>query len=255
MANKRMFTMKIVDSDAFLDMPLSTQCLYFHLNMRADDDGFINNPRKIMRIIGASEDDLKLLIAKSFIITFENGVIVIKHWRMHNTLSKQRYKETQYIEEKNTLRIKENGSYSLCDGKAIDDHKLIEMNQRRTSGEQVENTDIDLDIDIDIDNNICASAPSKADVDALFESVWSLYPNKKGKGQVSDAKKRKLHSIGYDELKRAIDRYKKDLAKDSSWRKPQNGSTFFNSGYVDYLDKNYTQSAASSDQDDLDDLF
>jgi hypothetical protein len=111
MANKRMFTMKIVDSDAFLEMPLSTQCLYFHLNMRADDDGFIGNPKKIMRIIGASDDDLRLLIAKRFLLTFDDGVLVIKHWRMHNTLSKQRYHETQYLDEKSMLKLKKNGSY------------------------------------------------------------------------------------------------------------------------------------------------
>ena len=112
MAEKRMFTQKIVDSDAFLDMPLSTQALYFHLNMRADDDGFINNPKRIQRTIGASEDDLKLLVAKRFCICFENGVIVIKHWRMHNTLRKDRYNPTQYIEQFDQLEIKDNGIYT-----------------------------------------------------------------------------------------------------------------------------------------------
>lgn len=112
MAEKRMFTQKIIDSDAFLDMPLSTQALYFHLNMRADDDGFVNNPKRIQRTIGASEDDLKLLIAKRFVIGFESGVIVIKHWRMHNTLRKDRYCPTQYQEELNTLQIKNNNSYT-----------------------------------------------------------------------------------------------------------------------------------------------
>ncbi len=112
MAEKRMFTMKIIDSDAFLDMPLSTQTLYFHLNMRADDDGFVNNPRKIQRMIGASDDDLKLLIAKRFILAFENGVIVIKHWRMHNLLRKDRYTPTQYQEQMQSLAIKENGAYT-----------------------------------------------------------------------------------------------------------------------------------------------
>lgn len=149
MANKRMFTMKIVDSDAFLDMPLSTQCLYFHLNMRADDDGFIGNPKRIMKVIGASEDDLKLLIAKSFILVFENGVIVIKHWRMHNTLSKRRYHETQYIDEKSDLLLKKNGSYSLTSGDSIDDSRLIEMFD--SNGEQMENTDLDLDLDLGLD--------------------------------------------------------------------------------------------------------
>lgn len=112
MAEKRMFTQKIIDSDPFLDMPLSTQALYFHLNMRADDDGFVNNPKRIQRTIGASEDDLKLLLAKRFIIGFDNGVIVIKHWRMHNTLRKDRYNPTQYQEEFAMLEIKDNNAYT-----------------------------------------------------------------------------------------------------------------------------------------------
>lgn len=158
MANKRMFTMKIVDSDAFLDMPLSAQCLYFHLNMRADDDGFIGNPKRVAKIINASDDDLKLLLAKRFVLPFDNGVVVIKHWRMHNTLSSGRYHETQYLEEKSSLLLKDNNSYSFNSGNPIDDSKLIEMysekkpeNKRRTTGEQTENADIDIDIDKDLD--------------------------------------------------------------------------------------------------------
>ena len=107
-----MFTQKIIDSDAFLDMPLSTQALYFHLNMRADDDGFVNNPKRIQRTVGASEDDLKLLCAKRFVIGFESGVIVIKHWRMHNTLRKDRYNPTQYQEELASLDVKGNNAYT-----------------------------------------------------------------------------------------------------------------------------------------------
>lgn len=112
MAERRMFTKKIIDSDAFLDMPLSTQALYFHLNMRADDDGFVNNPKKICRMIGASEDDLKVLISKRFVLTFNNGVIVIKHWRMHNLLRKDRYKPTQYQEQFKEIELKTNGAYT-----------------------------------------------------------------------------------------------------------------------------------------------
>ena len=112
MAERRMFTQKIIDSDAFLDMPLSTQSLYFHLNMRADDDGFVNNPKRIQRTIGASDDDLKLLIAKRFVIGFESGVLVIKHWRMHNTLRKDRYNPTQYKEELALLDVKDNNAYT-----------------------------------------------------------------------------------------------------------------------------------------------
>ena len=112
MAEKRMFTQKIIDSDAFLEMPLSAQALYFHLNMRADDDGFINNPKRIQKTVGSSEDDLRLLIVKRFVICFENGVIVIKHWRMHNTLRKDRYNPTQYQEEFALLSLKDNNSYT-----------------------------------------------------------------------------------------------------------------------------------------------
>ena len=112
MAERRMFTLKIVDSDAFLDMPMSAQALYFHLSMRADDDGFINNPKKIQRFVGASEDDLKLLILKRFVLAFETGVIVIKHWRMHNLIRRDRYTPTQYQEELSRLAIKDNGAYT-----------------------------------------------------------------------------------------------------------------------------------------------
>lgn len=113
MAERRMFTQKITESDAFLDMPLSTQALYFHLCMNADDDGFVKNPKRITRMMGASDDDMRLLVAKSFVIVYESGVIVIKHWRMHNLLRKDRYKETEYVDEKSNLYIKKNGAYTL----------------------------------------------------------------------------------------------------------------------------------------------
>lgn len=113
MAEKRMFSKTIIDSDAFLDMPLSTQALYFHLSMRADDDGFLNNARKIQRIVGGSDDDLKLLLMKKFIISFDGGIIVIKHWRMHNYLRKDRYTPTVYQDEFSMLTVKENGAYTL----------------------------------------------------------------------------------------------------------------------------------------------
>lgn len=109
-----MFAKTIIDSDAFIDMPLSTQALYFHLSMRADDDGFINNPKKIMRMIGASEDDLKVLCLKKFIIPFDSGIVVIKHWKIHNYIRNDRYKPTVYSEERGKLELKENGSYTEC---------------------------------------------------------------------------------------------------------------------------------------------
>lgn len=109
-----MFAKTIIDSDAFLDMPLSAQALYFHLSMRADDDGFINNPKKIQRMIGASDDDCKLLLCKRFIIAFESGVVVIKHWKIHNYIQKDRYKPTIYQEEKAMLDEKDNKAYTEC---------------------------------------------------------------------------------------------------------------------------------------------
>lgn len=114
MARRRMFSKAIIDSDAFLDMPVTTQLLYFHLSMRADDDGFINKPKSIMRACGGSDDDMKILIAKKFIIPFESGIVVIKHWKIHNLIAKDRYTETTYKEEKSTLMLDEKNAYTLC---------------------------------------------------------------------------------------------------------------------------------------------
>ncbi len=108
-----MFSKSIVLSDAFLDMPATTRCLYFTLNMFADDDGFVNSPKSIMRTCGASDDDLKVLVGKKFVIPFDSGVIVIKHWRINNYLRGDRYKPTKYTEEKAELIVEENGAYKL----------------------------------------------------------------------------------------------------------------------------------------------
>lgn len=113
MANRRMFSKKITETDLFLDMPMSAQCLYFHLNMSADDDGFIGNAKTIRRMIGASEDDLKLLFAKEFLIPFENGVVVIKDWKIHNYIRKDTYNRTMYTEEKKLLDEDDNGAYTF----------------------------------------------------------------------------------------------------------------------------------------------
>lgn len=114
MAERRMFAKTIVLSDAFLDMPMSARCLYFTLGMLADDDGFVNSPKSIMRQVGASIDDMNILLARKFILAFESGVIVIKHWRIHNYIQKDRYKGSKYIEEKSTLAVDENGAYTEC---------------------------------------------------------------------------------------------------------------------------------------------
>lgn len=108
---RRMFSPQIVSSDAFLDMPTSSRELYFQFGMAADDDGFVN-PRKIMRIVGASEDDLRVLVGKRFVLPFDNGVIVIKHWKINNLVRKDWYKETAYLEQKKKLFLKQNGAYT-----------------------------------------------------------------------------------------------------------------------------------------------
>jgi len=113
MAERRMFAKTIVLSDAFLDMPMSARCFYFTLGMFADDDGFVNNPKAIMRQCGASIDDMNVLIAKKFVIIFQDGVIVIKHWRINNYLRNDRYTQTKYAEDKSMLSIDENGAYHL----------------------------------------------------------------------------------------------------------------------------------------------
>ena len=116
MAERRMFAKTIIDSDAFIDMPASARLLYYDLAMRADDDGFVNSPKKIARMTGASDDDCRILAMKKFIIPFESGVVVIKHWRIHNYIRKDTYQETKYKEEKLTLCLDENNAYTaaLC---------------------------------------------------------------------------------------------------------------------------------------------
>lgn len=126
MAERRMFAKQIIDSDVFLDMPLSTQALYFHLSMRADDDGFVNNPRKIQRMIGASDDDIKILISKRYILTFDSGIIVIKHWKIHNYIQSDRYKSTTYIEEKSQLTLDEKKSYIEKNNQCIQDVYIMD---------------------------------------------------------------------------------------------------------------------------------
>jgi len=111
MANRRMFSLEIVDTDAFLDMPASTRLLYYDLGMRADDDGFLQNAQKIARYTGAGADDLRLLAAKGYIIPFETGIVVIRHWHANNQIRKDRYKPTICSQEKAVLTISNNGAY------------------------------------------------------------------------------------------------------------------------------------------------
>ena len=130
MAERRMFAKTIIDSDAFLDMPHSTQLLYFHLSMIADDDGFINNPKNIMRMIGCKDDDLSILLVKKFLLPFESGVVVIKHWQIHNYIQKDRYRETKYKEEKSMLELDENKAYTMKDDNCIQNGYSLDTQDR-----------------------------------------------------------------------------------------------------------------------------
>lgn len=237
MAEKRMFSKQIVDSDAFLEMPLSTQALYFHLSMRADDDGFLNNAKKVMKIIGANQNDYDLLVAKSFVIQFPDGICVIKHWRINNYLRKDRYTETIYQEEKSHLTVQPNGRYSFRN--AVESSDVLPLgipvcNRLDTQNRIEKNRE---------EKNSIYSAEKLHDeqsLDDFFESIWKLYPIKKGKGQVSKTKKKVLQRIGYEQIKRCMERFLRDMKDSGRDRKYwMHGSTFFNSGYVDYLDENW----------------
>ena len=147
MARRRMFNLDIIDTDLFIEMPQSSRLLYYELCMRADDDGFVSSPKKIQRVVGCSDDDFKVLITKKFIIPFETGVVVIRHWKIHNYIQKDRYKETLYSEEKRLLSQEENGAYKLMDTSCIQNGDT-----GKDSIELVKDS-IDNNIDINTDNN------------------------------------------------------------------------------------------------------
>lgn len=239
MAEKRMFSKQIVDSDAFLEMPLSTQALYFHLSMRADDDGFLNNAKKVMKIIGANQNDYDLLVAKSFVIQFPDGICVIKHWRINNYLRKDRYTETIYQEEKSHLTVQPNGRYSFRN--AVESSDVLPVGIPLVDRSDTQNR---IEKNREEKNSIYSAEKlhDEQSLDDFFESIWKLYPIKKGKGQVSTSRKKALQKIGYDQIGRCVDRFLKDMSDSGRDRKYwMHGSTFFNSGYVDYLDENWGQ--------------
>ena len=179
MAQKRMFALSVIDSDEFLDLPLSAQALYFHLSMRADDDGFINNHKRIQRTIGCSDKDLHSLINSKFIIPFDSGIIVIRHWKMHNYIQKDRYKETVYSNEKALLTTTESNVYSLADTECI-------QNVSNLDTECIQNGYTDK---IRLDKN-SKDKNIYAQIDKQFDAFWSAYPKKKGKQSAEKAFKK-----------------------------------------------------------------
>ena len=169
-----MFAKSVIDSDLFLEMPLTAQLLYFHLAMRADDDGFINKPKAIMKMCGCKDDDMKVLFAKRFVIPFESGVCVIRHWKVHNYIPKDRYKETVCKAEKALLIIDKSNIYSTVDSKADTTciQSVYTMDTQVRLGK----------VSIGKDKHICPKNVSDGAVfDERFEKFWSAYPKKVGK--------------------------------------------------------------------------
>ena len=232
MAERRMFAKTIIDSDAFLDMPLSTQALYFHLSMRADDEGFINNPKKIQRMVGSSEDDLKLLTAKRFILAFDSGVIVIKHWKLHNYIRSDRFKPTMYLEEKSQLITKENKAYSvgMTVGIPEADHldtqvRLGKVRLGKDSKDILSSSD-----EQDDTPNLKETNLDKLKTD--FELIWTEYPKSRRKDKqkcFTRYKNALKDGDSHEDILAGLMRYKKEISnKQTANEFIRLSSTWFN---------------------------
>ena len=227
MAERRMFAKTIIDSDAFLDMPLSTQALYFHLSMRADDDGFINNPKKVQRMIGCSEDDLKLLIAKNFVIPFESGIVVIKHWKIHNYIQKDRYKPTVYQEERQGLTIKNNGVYTL-DTECIQDGYGLEPQVRLGKDRLGEDSKGEVSIEDVCTESLASSEPETAvDAPALILNDGSEW-----RPTVNDINEWRNFYTGVD-VDRELGRMRQWCLSNPQKRKTKSGARRFVTNWLD----------------------
>lgn len=168
MAQKRMFSKSITSTDKFLDMPATTQNLYFHLNMNADDDGFVGSPRTVMRTVGASQDDMNILIGKQFLLVFESGVIVIKDWKIHNYIRKDTYKATIYSDEMATLSTEENNSYT-------NRPRIVDLDKSSIDKNSIDKNSIDK-----TNNN---AIPYKEIIDHLNQKTGKRYSHKSNANQ------------------------------------------------------------------------
>lgn len=244
MAERRMFTKKITDSDAFTELPSSAQALYFHLNQGADDDGFNNQIQIAMFRSHATLDDLKLLMCKNFIIRFESGVIVIKHWRMHNTLRKDRYTPTNFQEEFKLLGIKSNGSYTFSDDiKGIKEdgcHLVAERLPQDSIGKvsidksSIGKDSINNEHSDESENLPIPSEPTKAEItkslETEFETIWEHYPNKKGKDNAKTKYIRaRKNGTTYEEVVQGLKNYLNYIKHNNiDIQYVKHGSTWFN---------------------------
>jgi len=229
-AQRRMFSKKVTDTDTFLDMPLSTQALYFHLNMHADDDGFIDNTKTIQRMIGSSDDDRKLLVAKQFIIPFENGLVVIKDWRVHNYIQGDRYHKTQYINEKSQLVVEENNMYT----KRVQDVSNMDT-QVRLGKDRLGKFSKDILSGADEPDHV----PYKEIVDYLNEKTGSKYRSSGSKTK-SLIKARTNEGFSLDDFKTVIEKKAKEWSG-TDMEKYLRPETLFSTKFEGYL--NQKQSA------------
>ena len=242
MAERRMFSKTIIDSDAFLDMPLSSQALYFHLSMRADDEGFVNNPKKIQRMIGASDDDMKVLLAKNFIILFESGVIVIKHWKIHNYIRGDRINETNYQEEKSLLQLKNNGAYTLCQS------NVSQMSDTCQSNVSIGKDSIGKDSIGNINNILSGKKSDNAEKKSFSEEISKVinYLNDvlgtryttKSKSTNEKIKARLEEGHTVDDFKQVIDNKKREWGNDPKMVKYLRPETLFRASHFEsYLNE------------------
>lgn len=217
-----MFAKSIVLSDAFLDMPLTARCLYFTLGMLADDDGFVGNPKAIMRQCGASQDDMAVLLQKRFILAFESGVIVIKHWRMNNYLRNDRHNETTYKEELALLKIDNKGAYTEKDNVGIPGGRQVVYPGKYSIDKS------------SIDNNTIVHAISKKEFEEQcsneFKGLWDMYPRKQGKTNAWKAYlKARLNGAVYSDIENGLKNYIAYIKKNKTEaRYIKMGSTWFN---------------------------
>ena len=211
MASRRMFAKAIIDSDEFLDMPMSARLLYYDLGMRADDDGFVNSPKKIMKMVGATNDDMNILIMRSFIIPFDNGIVVIRHWRINNYLRRDRYVETQYKEEKSLLDVDDSGRYNKTKQVGIPGGIPVVATGKDSIGK-----DIYISSNEDISQHEDRDYVNKMDVDLIMNywnalSVYGITPVKKLISTTNRYKmlKARIREYGVDDVVKAIESIKR----------------------------------------------
>ena len=215
MANRRMFSLDVVDTDKFLDLPATSQCLYFHLGMRADDDSFVSSPKRITKLVNCASDDLNVLISRGYVLPMGDGIVVITHWKMNNYIQADRYKQSVYQEERKKLTVK-NGAYEL-DTSCIQPVSEMEAQVRIGENRSV------------YSKSYCSS----------FEEFWTVYPRKKEKAKASRAYQARLRDgFSEAELLGAAKQYAEECAKERREQKYiKLAGTFLGPAtpFVDYL--------------------